>query len=418
MATAVNGQPSVELDQLADIVIPGTLKAQASTRVGVPCLLITANVGTVFEKPDLLDVYIETMTKTIRASGAKFVAIHYQEIGGKDFAVGMQNVQPVFERLTQHPNMPQGFTRSFAIVDSDFTSKDNFTALSNQYLVAEDVDAALFDFEANTFVPFVCSMHDDHSTPCASPLYRREKFPASYFPQVTWGRKGYCHTRWQLNGRSLDLVNVHFFHDASNLVAHESTPSVYAQNRRNALRHTVKHLSEHVNEEGTAFIFGDFNFRLDVSRVVEQLATDLHAKHKHVEVDAESKPHRIVLKGAQGEEELLVMTQKKFKFSASELMRDAASSTYQALDVEGKPLPVPLSELPIQFSPTYPYAEDASLPTTFLSKRCPGWCDRILMTKNAQELLTRQQVLPDAYSIIGDAVCMGDHKPVKLAFVL
>jgi hypothetical protein len=37
--------------------------------------------------------------------------------------------------------------------------------------------------------------------------------------QMTSARKGYCHTRWQLNGRTVDLVNVHLFHDASNLEA-------------------------------------------------------------------------------------------------------------------------------------------------------------------------------------------------------
>lgn len=39
--------------------------------------------------------------------------------------------------------------------------------------------------------------------------------------------------------RSLDLVNVHLFHDASNLVACNSSPSVYSNNRKNALRYVV-----------------------------------------------------------------------------------------------------------------------------------------------------------------------------------
>ena len=39
--------------------------------------------------------------------------------------------------------------------------------------------------------------------------------------------------------RGLDLVNVHLFHDASNLIACNSSPSVYSDNRRTALRYVI-----------------------------------------------------------------------------------------------------------------------------------------------------------------------------------
>ena len=39
--------------------------------------------------------------------------------------------------------------------------------------------------------------------------------------------------------RGLDLVNVHLFHDASNLVACTASPSVYSHNRRTALRYVI-----------------------------------------------------------------------------------------------------------------------------------------------------------------------------------
>ena len=39
------------------------------------------------------------------------------------------------------------------------------------------------------------------------------------FRQCKWSRKGYLRTRWQLNGTTFDLVNIHLFHDASNFVA-------------------------------------------------------------------------------------------------------------------------------------------------------------------------------------------------------
>ena len=39
--------------------------------------------------------------------------------------------------------------------------------------------------------------------------------------------------------RGLDLVNVHLFHDASNLIACNASPSVYSDNRRTALRYVI-----------------------------------------------------------------------------------------------------------------------------------------------------------------------------------
>lgn len=39
--------------------------------------------------------------------------------------------------------------------------------------------------------------------------------------------------------RGLDLVNVHLFHDASNLIACNSSPSIYSANRKRALRYVI-----------------------------------------------------------------------------------------------------------------------------------------------------------------------------------
>lgn len=49
-------------------------------------------------------------------------------------------------------------------------------------------------------------------------------------------------TRWDINGTILDFVNMHLFHDASNLTALIDFPSVYSQRRRKALIHTLQRL--------------------------------------------------------------------------------------------------------------------------------------------------------------------------------
>lgn len=117
-------------------------------------------------------------------------------------------------------------------------------------------------------------------------------------------------TRWLFNDcQPLDLVNIHLFHDVSNLVAMEATPSPYAQNRQRALEYTLKSLSRQLEsgsnnnqkletgerqskldffykqsdgatslkesgeseKEVPLFIFGDFNFRLDTNKVIKRI---------------------------------------------------------------------------------------------------------------------------------------------------
>ena len=84
-----------------------------------------------------------------------------------------------------------------------------------------------------------------------------------------------------------DMVNVHLFHDASNLLAAEQSPSIYSQFRKNALQYTLQRsvhprvsifhqracvLRLPLNASDTPVpyvIFGDFNFRLDAHRLLD-----------------------------------------------------------------------------------------------------------------------------------------------------
>lgn len=50
--------------------------------------------------------------------------------------------------------------------------------------------------------------------------------------------------------RGLDLVNIHLFHDASNLIACNSSPSIYSANRKNALRYVINR-SDHSDEKSS-----------------------------------------------------------------------------------------------------------------------------------------------------------------------
>ena len=91
------------------------------------------------------------------------------------------------------------------------------------------------------------------------------------------------------------MVNVHLFHDASNLLAAAQSPSVYSEFRKNALQYTLKKY-EHAfmsiidaflcfslplnpSERFVPFaIFGDFNFRLDAHRLLEVKPTRIRTR--------------------------------------------------------------------------------------------------------------------------------------------
>ncbi|KAG7229876.1 hypothetical protein INR49_012400 [Caranx melampygus] len=87
--------------------------------------------------------------------------------------------------------------------------------------------------------------------------------------QCKWSRKGFIRTRWALADCAFDLVNIHLFHDASNLVAWEKSPSVYSGTRQKALGYVLDRITDQRYEKVPYFVFGDFNFRLDSKQVIE-----------------------------------------------------------------------------------------------------------------------------------------------------
>lgn len=76
----------------------------------------------------------------------------------------------------------------------------------------------------------------------AVPTKEKAKFPQHFFPECKWSRKGFLRTRWEVNGTVFDMINIHLFHDASNLAASEESPSVYCKSRRRALVYTLERL--------------------------------------------------------------------------------------------------------------------------------------------------------------------------------
>lgn len=49
----------------------------------------------------------------------------------------------------------------------------------------------------------------------------------------------------------------------------------------------------------------------------------------------------------------------------------------------------PCADLPVSCLPSYPYSEDSSQGKQYMNTRCPAWCDRVLMSPSAKELILR-----------------------------
>lgn len=50
---------------------------------------------------------------------------------------------------------------------------------------------------------------------------------------------------------------------------------------------------------------------------------------------------------------------------------------------------MPCADLPMSCLPSYPYSEDSSQGKQYMNTRCPAWCDRVLMSPSAKELILR-----------------------------
>ncbi|KAG6459394.1 hypothetical protein O3G_MSEX011362 [Manduca sexta] len=131
-------------------------------------------------------------------------------------------------------------------------------------------DLKIWDFELKTYVEVAGKeIHSGNIEKVTTK--EKAKFPQHFFPECKWSRKGFLRTRWCIRGTAVEFINIHLFHDASNLLAMEPYPSVYCRSRRRALRHTLRHVHSDLHA-APYFIFGDFNFRTDTGGVVKVYA--------------------------------------------------------------------------------------------------------------------------------------------------
>lgn len=382
-------------------------------------LLVTANVGSLFDKlGEIQDNWLREFFTTVGTHKPRFIALHFQEVGGKDYKANMGNAEQFFRIIESSSEMSE-FDRACVYVDSDFKTEDNFTALGSMYFMHKSlVNIQQYDFSAKEFKS-VSGRNKYAGSLYGVTTVEKEKFQRNFWPDRKWSRKGYMRTRWMIHNQGLDLVNVHLFHDASNLVACDSSPSVYSTYRQVALRYVISRISNDFVPL-PFFLFGDFNFRLDTRSLVQDLSTS--AEVQMVMKDSTNEVEKIIYedKGNDHKQVLFQIETKRFLYLHHKLFREDTGRELLEYDRETAAFQDIVTEEEILFPPSYPYSEDYTKPTQYMNTRCPSWCDRILMSHNAQDVIYRRNEgdCNILYNILGPKVCMGDHKPVFLFFAL
>ncbi|KAK3886286.1 hypothetical protein Pcinc_009558 [Petrolisthes cinctipes] len=358
----------------------------------------------------MLKPWITEFLKTVEEREPYFIALHCQEVGGKNYEESMQHVEHFVRSLMNRGTMmPYDKIRVF--LDEEYESAEKFTALGNLYFIHQNVhDISIWDFEEKKFVECVDRREYSGNIEDVS-TKEKSKFPQEFFPECKWSRKGFMRTRWCLNGTKFDLVNIHLFHDASNFIAMEEFPSVYTLNRKRALEHTLDRFHNDKYETVPFFIFGDFNFRLNTQAVVKKLTQGCTPVDTELPDTGEKAQE---YRDNRGQVQLTV-SKKAFKHrDHSNIFLKDNGSLVREYDQELAHFGDRLAEYPISFPPSYPFEEGPGGDGgSYMQTRCPSWCDRIVLDKAAKKLVDSSGGKVK-YDIIGLTTTMGDHKPVSL----
>ncbi|XP_035591949.1 inositol polyphosphate-5-phosphatase A-like [Oncorhynchus keta] len=382
-------------------------------------LLVTANVGSLFDNVGEIESdWMREFFGTVQSHKPRFIALHFQEVGGKDYMVNMGHAENFFCNIESNEEM-RDFDRVCTYVDNHFKNVDSFTALGSMYFIHKSLkNIYQYDFNVKDFKTvsgqnkYVGSL-DEVTT------VEKEKFLKNFWPDFKWSRKGFMRTRWIIHNQGLDLVNVHLFHDASNLIACNTSPSIYSDNRQKALRYVINRISDSSYTPLPFFLFGDFNFRLDTLSLVQNLSTS--AVVQTVKKDSSNEVEKIICEQKDNDHKVLLHIETKmFAYLHQAVFTEDNGRAILKYDKEISAFQDVITEEDILFPPSYPYCEDYTKPTQYMNTRCPSWCDRILMSHTAQDIIHRRDdgASSVVYNTMGPNVCMGDHKPVFLSFAL
>ncbi|XP_061766868.1 inositol polyphosphate-5-phosphatase A-like isoform X3 [Nerophis ophidion] len=348
-----------------------------TTAPGTGILLVTANVGSLFEDPEHLQkTWLKELYQTVQSHKPHFLALHCQEVGGKNYEESMSHVDSFVKELLSSDAMKE-YSRARVYLDENYKSQEHFTALGSFYFIHESLkNVQQFDFKAKKFRKVIGKETCSETLEC-TPMLEKEKFPQDYFPECKWSRKGFIRTRWALPDWITDQ-------------RYEKVPY---------------------------FVFGDFNFRLDSKQVIESLCST--TTMQTVRSTDTNEVNKLIFRESDNDRKVVLQLEKKlFSYVNQDVFRENNGTLLLEFDKELSVFKDRLHELEISFPPSYPYSEDSNQGKQYMNTRCPAWCDRILMSSSARDMVLKPENEERSliYDNVGPNVCMGDHKPVFLSF--
>ncbi|CAN7938732.1 unnamed protein product [Ixodes hexagonus] len=388
----------------------------------IPVLLVTANVGSIFEEPQtLLPGWIGAFLATVKKNQPSFLALHCQEVGGKNYEKTMPHVADFIRTLMSSEELTN-YMAVRVFLDEDFSCIEKFTvsfARTSFFPLFTRVNEVLKG-PSNDFLTEVNNKL--HSVKPLLSEWESVRHRERFYEVCKWSRKGFMRTRWSLHGTVFDLINIHLFHDESNFIAMESFPSSYTKNRQGALDYTLNRIQNDKYDKVPFFIFGDFNFRLDTQAVVEKITQK--APPVQVKSAKNGDVTKVLFRDPKDENRVVLTVERKvFSLQDHEEAFSRNNGKWaifcfllqlQEHDREPSLFKDRLFEFDIAFPPSYPFKEECSGARSYMHTRCPAWCDRILLSKAARALVytgtDESGKPPVAYQVMGADVCMGDHK--------
>uniref|UniRef100_A0A671V247 inositol-polyphosphate 5-phosphatase n=1 Tax=Sparus aurata TaxID=8175 RepID=A0A671V247_SPAAU len=331
---------------------------------------------TVCHFPSFLTCVFSLSLQTVQTHKPHFLAVHCQEVGGKNYEASMSHVDCFVKELLSSDAMKE-YSRARVYLDENYKSQEHFTALGSFYFIHESLkNIHQFDFKAKKFKKVV-GKETYSDTLESTPSLEKEKFPQDYFPECKWSRKGFIRTRWALADW---LFNISF------LILHRFERLPY-------------------------FVFGDFNFRLDSKQVIETFCST--ATMQTVRAADTNEVDKLIFRESDNDRKVVLQLEKKlFSYVNQDVFRENNGTSLLEYDKELSVFKDRLHELEISFPPSYPYSEDSSQGKQYMNTRCPAWCDRILLSASARDLVLKPENEEKSvvYDNIGPNVCMGDHK--------
>ncbi|KAI0982721.1 hypothetical protein GJ496_007211 [Pomphorhynchus laevis] len=372
-------------------------------------LMCTANVGSLFENIDgILPGWLHTFSALVEECNSHIIALHMQEVGGKFYEQSMEHVDEFIKELLSLSCFRK-YSRYCVFMNTDFTDQTDFTALGNVYFISNLlIDVSIWNFRENVYhrlnIPIIYSGNN-----LLNRYANYHKFERSFFPIVKWSRKGFLHTKWRISNSVISFVNIHLFHDASNFGSIQKNESIYTKYRSDALQFTIDRLEINDSSQCDMAVFGDFNFRLNAFEFLKDIVgVEVTEDKIQKNDDCHSK---FEITGDTGE---VVVIKKKF-FSVNKDIDDIFHNNYKEIlpyDMELNAFKDIFNEFKMEFPPSYPYSEDVMDGSSFMNTRCPSWCDRVLLTHAFIDRvkLTTENKECGRYGMIGQSICMGDHK--------